>query len=162
MQHHLRVDATIEIVTPDIEIEPGLLESVVAQVLLNEDQSGHWEVGIRITTNAELQELNRTYRGIDAPTDVLSFGSDDADDDLIMPEELEDEPQYLGDLAISYERVCSQAEDYGHSVRRELCYLVAHGTLHLLGYDHETPEEREEMRVREETALNELGLTRDA
>ena len=160
MQNHLRVDATIEVIVPTQSISPGMLESVVAQVLINEERSGRWEIGIRITDDAELQSLNRSYRGIDAPTDVLSFA--DAPQDFVLPEELQTEPQYLGDLAISFERVTEQAQAYNHSVQRELCYLVAHGTLHLLGYDHETDAEREHMRQREEAVLEALGITRDS
>lgn len=162
MNQHLRVDALIEVAISETVPALGVLESVVAQVLLNEGVSGDWELGIRITDDAELHELNRTYRGVDAPTDVLSFGDDDAESEFVTPEELDGGPQYLGDLALSYERVIAQAAEYGHSTRRELCYLVAHGTLHLLGYDHETEEERQEMRVREEAALEALGLTREA
>lgn len=201
---HLRVDASIEVLTPEAVPALGILESVVAQVLLNEDMSGAWEIGIRITDDAELNELNRAYRAVDAPTDVLSFGdydplpddddddTDDADDDdddsfdaanaaddadaeSDADDDADDDadaaataggpssgPRYLGDLAISYERVVAQAAEYGHSVRRELCYLVAHGTLHLLGFDHETEAERAAMREREEAALDNLGITRDA
>jgi probable rRNA maturation factor len=163
MSNHLRVDALIEVVVSEPVPALGVLESVVAHVLLDESMMGHWELGIRITNDAELHELNRTYRGVDAPTDVLSFGGDDDDDsDFVTPEELDDEPRYLGDLALSYERVVAQAAEYGHSVRRELCYLVAHGTLHLLGYDHETDDERQVMRVKEEAAIEALGLTREA
>src|SRR5687768_3022028 len=120
MSQHLRVEALIEVAIPESVPALGVLESVVAQVLLNEGVSGEWELGIRITTDAELHELNRTYRGVDAPTDVLSFGDEDDDEsEFVTPEELDEGPQYLGDLALSYERVVSQAAEYGHSTRRE-------------------------------------------
>ena len=70
------------------------------------------------------------------------------------------EPRHLGDVLISYERARAQAAAYGHSVERELCYLLAHGVLHLLGYDHRRPKERRAMREREEAALRPLGLAR--
>ncbi len=160
MTNHLRVEAAIEwVVAAEVPIS-GMIESIIAQILLNEGLNGIWEIGIRITDDAELQELNRAYRGIDAPTDVLSFG--EYEDDEFTAPEAAGEARYLGDLAISFDRVMAQAIEYGHSVRRELCYLVAHGTLHLLGYDHETEEERAAMREREEGALNDLGITRES
>jgi probable rRNA maturation factor len=169
----LELTAHIEVVPTDLALDTSLLEQVVTQVLADEGQTGTWEIGIRITNDQELHELNRQYRGVDRPTDVLSFGEyEDDDDDFIVPDGVydddefddpeADEAAYLGDLAISYERVLAQAQEYAHSSRRELCYLVAHGTLHLLGYDHETDEEREDMRQREEKALSTLGITREA
>ena len=100
------------------------------------------------------------YRGVDAPTDVLSFGDDDADDGpaFVRPPGT---PRYLGDLAISYERAVAQAAEYGHSRERELAYLAVHGVLHLLGYDHERgPEDAAAMRAREEAVMIQIGLPR--
>lgn len=177
-----------EIATLDetLVVDQALIERVVYQILHNEGQTGAWEIGIRITDDAELHSLNRQFRGKDAPTDVLSFGGYDEaweDDEIEIINDDEFEPfdhdlgdeiekwevappdevaEYLGDLAISYDRVIAQAAEYGHSRRRELCYLVAHGTLHLLGYDHENDADREAMRQREEAALNEVGITREA
>ncbi|HEY1014458.1 MAG TPA: rRNA maturation RNase YbeY [Herpetosiphonaceae bacterium] len=186
MSEPLRVAVSVEITVPGAELDTSLLEQVVAQVLADEQAAGAWELAIRITTDEELHELNRSYRGVDAPTDVLSFGDydddglvyeddedgdgDESGDDLIEPEldgagdggDEDGDARYLGDLAISYPRVVAQAAEYGHSRRRELCYLVAHGALHLLGFDHETEEEAAAMRQREEAALSKLGITRDA
>ena len=92
-----------------------------------------------VTDDAEIRELNRTYRGIDAPTDVLSFG---AGEDPYRPE---GEPLYLGDIIISYPRCSQQAHEYGHSVWQELSLLAIHGVLHLLGYDHATEQDEQEM-----------------
>ncbi|MBI3941660.1 MAG: rRNA maturation RNase YbeY [Chloroflexi bacterium] len=94
------------------------------------------EMGIAITGDAEIQALNRDYRGQDSPTDILSF-SMQSEDDLSLPA---GQPFYLGDLIISYPRVESQAAQLGHTPEAELYFLVLHGLLHLVGYDDETEE----------------------
>lgn len=134
-----------------------LVERAITATLRAEGTSGPLEVGVLLANNQRLHELNRTYRGVDAPTDVLSF-ADDADGSFVGQP---DGPRYLGDIAISYERVLEQAAEYGHSPARELAYLAAHGTLHLLGYDHEQgADEAAAMRAREEAAMAVLGLSR--
>src|SRR5207245_3084599 len=114
---------------------------------------------------AALNTLNRDYRGVDAPTDVLSFAAEeDAPADAARPAFVlpPDIPRYLGDIAISYEHVVAQAAEYGHSRERELAYLTAHGVLHLLGYDHQLgAAEEAAMRSREEAAMERLGLRRE-
>jgi probable rRNA maturation factor len=109
--------------------------------------------------NEYIRELNRDYRGLDQPTDVLSFAIQEGADEEIgpMPEGV---PELLGDIFISVERTIEQAESYGHSVERELCYLAVHGLLHLLGYDHQEPEETAAMRQQEERVLAEFTLVR--
>lgn len=117
------------------------------------------EMSVLVASDITLHELNRTYRSVDAPTDVLSFPAESADTEVFVA--MPDAPRYLGDIALSYERVVAQAAEYGHSVQRELAYLVAHGTLHLLGYDHEQgPDEATTMRILEEAAMAALGLAR--
>jgi probable rRNA maturation factor len=139
-------------------VDEALLEQTVRAVLAQEGIKGVVEVSLLITDDAELHDLNRTYRGVDRPTDVLSFADNDAPESFIMPPGM---PRYLGDIAISYERVVEQAADYGHSPQRELAYLVTHGMLHLLGYDHEQGEAEEAaMRVLEERVMTVLGLPR--
>lgn len=154
--------------TIDIQIDPqfesradaALLERAVAAVLEAEGRRTPLEVSVLITDDAELHRLNREYRGIDAPTDVLSFAAD-ADDGPMFAQP-PGMPRYLGDLAISYERVLAQAAEYGHSQARELAFLAVHGTLHLLGYDHERgSEDAAVMRGREEAIMQILGLPRD-
>jgi probable rRNA maturation factor len=140
------------------ELDLTLAQRAIAAVLLAEATVGPLEVGVLITDDAHIQALNRDYRGVDAPTDVLSFGDDGPESGFVSQPE---GPRYLGDIAISYERVLAQAADYGHSPARELAYLAAHGALHLLGYDHERgPADAAAMRVREEAAMAELGLAR--
>src|SRR5699024_4127387 len=98
----------------------------------------NFEVSISFVDNKRIRELNLEYRGVDAPTDVLSFPQYD-EEDLILPEGF---PVILGDIIISLERALEQAEDFGHSLEREVVYLSIHGFFHLLGYDHETEEEQ--------------------
>jgi len=139
-------------------VDGALLEQTVKAVLAQEGVKGVVEVSLLITDDAELHDLNRTYRGVDAPTDVLSFADDDAPGSFILPPGM---PRYLGDISISSERVRAQAADYGHSPQRELAYLVTHGMLHLLGYDHEQGEaEAAAMRGLEEQVMTVLGLPR--
>lgn len=144
-------------------IEAELIERAVDAVLAVEKVTDEIDVSVLVADDATLHQLNRDYRGVDAPTDVLSFGDDPSEDDspatpfVYAP----GEPRYLGDIAISYDRVLAQADDYGHSPQRELAYLTAHGVLHLLGYDHERgPEDAAAMRAREEAAMERLGLPR--
>jgi probable rRNA maturation factor len=143
-------------------VDVALIERTAAAVLAHEGISEPVEIGVLVTDDAELHTLNRDYRGVDAPTDVLSFGGEPehADDSPFVS--APDAPRYLGDIALSYERVLAQAQEYGHTPQRELAYLVAHGVLHLLGYDHEAgPDEAATMRVLEEAIMRELGLGRD-
>ena len=126
------------------------------------------QVNLVLTDNSGIHEVNRQFRGIDAPTDVLSFPmipfETPADYQILDQDEsffaLDTEELLLGDIMISAERVISQAEDYGHSIKREFCFLVAHSMLHLLGYDHMVPEEAAIMEQKQEEALEKLGITR--
>lgn len=145
-------------------VDGALIERAIAAVLAGEGIAEAIELSVLVTSDAALHELNRTYRNVDAPTDVLSFASEedapDAPHAFVRPP---DTPRYLGDIAISYERVLAQAAEYGHSADRELAYLTAHGVLHLLGYDHERgAEDAAAMRAREEAAMDRLGLHREA
>ena len=141
------------------EVDSAALVHLVGHVLRGEGVAEPTEVSIWITNEDELHTLNRTYREVDAATDVLSFGeAPDADTSFVRAP---DQPRYLGDLAISFPHVVRQAAEYGHSRQRELSYLVTHGLLHLLGYDHEQPAEAQVMRGREEALLGALGITRE-
>ena len=127
------------------------------------------EVSVILTDNEGIREINRDYRQIDAPTDVLSFPMvdfekesdfshvEDAAEDYFDPETGE---LVLGDIIISVEKVIEQAEKYGHSQERELAFLVAHSMLHLCGYDHMADEERLEMEQRQREILETRGYTR--
>lgn len=105
------------------------------------------ELSILIAGDSKLRRLNRQYRDIDRPTDVLSFAQDSVHDPSGIP-------CVLGDVVVSADRAVRQARDAGHSLRDELMLLVAHGILHLLGYDHQTPADESEMRAAEQAALD--------
>ncbi|HHY37231.1 MAG TPA: rRNA maturation RNase YbeY [Firmicutes bacterium] len=133
-----------------------LLEQAVEEVLKSEGYPLEAEVGIALVDDEAIRKYNKIYRGIDSPTDVLSFPQWEGDGPYATPA-----GEYLlGDILISLERAALQAEEYGHSLTREVTYLVVHGLYHLLGYDHETPEQKEAMRAREEMTLARLGLER--
>ena len=116
------------------------------------------EVSVTLTDNAYIHTLNREYRGIDRPTDVLSFALNESEEP-----DVEDGPDVnvLGDLVISVERAKEQAADYGHSVKREIAFLTVHGMLHLLGYDHMEEEDRIEMEAEQRFVMEKLGIPRE-
>ncbi|WP_298706312.1 rRNA maturation RNase YbeY [uncultured Veillonella sp.] len=113
------------------------------------------ELSVLLCDNAYIHKLNKEYRQIDRPTDVLSFALNEGEDNGEL------ESHLLGDLIISLERTAEQAEEYGHPFERELAYLTVHGCLHILGYDHMTEEDKKEMRTEEEFVLGNLGYVRE-
>ena len=127
-------------------------------------------VDVVLTDDEDIHEVNKETRNIDKATDVLSFPNCffDAPGDFSNIEEQEDcfHPDtgelMLGDIMISVEHVFAQAKEYGHSVRRELAFLVAHSMLHLMGYDHMEEDERRVMEERQEAILERIGITRDS
>ena len=108
---------------------------------------------IIIVDNKYIHELNKQYRGIDRPTDVISFALEDFCD-------IKSDVRVLGDIYISIDKVYEQAEEYGHSNLREICFLMIHGFLHLLGFDHMKEEEEKVMFSKQEEILNGFGITR--
>ncbi len=114
------------------------------------------EISVTFVDMEEIHQLNRDYREVDSPTDVLSFPQFDDLNDL--PEEGE---IALGDVVICKEKAEEQAEEFGHSFEREIIYLFVHSVLHLLGYDHMDEDEKKIMRRREEEVMTELGITRE-
>lgn len=118
------------------------------------------EVDVTIVDDEEIHELNRQYRGMDKPTDVLSFALDEGEED--EPELIGGPEEHLyGDIIISAETALRQAEEYGHGLEREMTYLAVHGMFHLLGYDHMTEEDKAEMRAKEEEALRAINLAEE-
>lgn len=117
------------------------------------------EVSLVLVDNDYIQELNLEYRRLDQPTDVLSFAFHEAVENILPPDD-ESIPDMLGDIYISVERAVEQAQSFGHSVEREICYLAVHGLLHLLGFDHQEPEETTRMRTEEEAIMAEFSLGR--
>lgn len=159
MEHLVEVTVAEELIAHfPADLDLTLVSQVITSVLRSEEVTAQVEVGVLITDDAHLHTLNREYRGVDAPTDVLSFADDGPPGAFVVHST---GPRYLGDIAISYQRVVAQAAEYGHSPARELAFLALHGTLHLLGYDHERgPEDAALMRAREEAVLAEIGLSR--
>ena len=119
------------------------------------------EVSITLTNDETIHELNRDYRGIDRPTDVLSFAFHESDEPEIITDDIDEAVDTLGDIIISVERAKIQAEDYGHSLRREIVFLTVHGMLHLLGYDHIEEEDRLEMEQEQNFVMLHLGIDRN-
>lgn len=118
------------------------------------------EVDITIVDDEEIHTLNRDYRNVDRPTDVLSFALDEGEEE--EPELLDGpEEHLLGDIIISAETAQRQGEEFGHGLEREIVYLAVHGLLHLLGYDHMTDEDKKVMRAKEEEALREIRLSEE-
>ena len=136
-----------------------LFNDVVKESLRYEEFDPECEVSLSIVSNDEIQEINKQFREIDAPTDVLSFPlltfEDGEQADVNENNEI-----MLGDIIISIDKAKAQAEEYGHGLRRELAFLTAHSMLHLMGYDHMEEEEQKEMFKKQDDILNNLGITR--
>lgn len=136
-------------------------QKILEQEGYSEEEAAKIEISLYFTNNEEIHALNKAYRGIDRPTDVLSFAMDetvDEGDSIAFSEE--QETHLLGDIIISTEKSDAQSEEYGHSKEREVLFLFSHGMLHLLGYDHQTPEEESVMLGKQEAVLQQLGFTR--
>ncbi len=142
---------------------------VVEAVLAAENCPYEVQVNLLLTDNEGIRGYNKEYRGIDEPTDVLSFPGlsfvQAADFSIALATEAtafdpESGELLLGDIIISVERLRSQAADYGHSLKRELAFLVAHSSFHLCGYDHQDPEEARLMEEKQERILHDLGIDR--
>ena len=150
------------------EAMEAMVAQVVEKVLAYEECEEDYEVSISFVGSEEMRSLNNEYRGIDKETDVLSFPMVEFMEEE-LEEELEEEDEdaeyideeiALGDIVISMKSVREQAEDYGHSINRELAFLLVHGMLHLLGYDHEDEASEKEMFDKQEAILQEMNLVR--
>lgn len=131
-----------------------LIKSSIRETLRYEQYERDCEVSVTLVDNKEIQKLNLAHRGIDKPTDVLSFPVFDDDFD-------DGEFAVLGDVVLSAERTAAQADEYGHSFEREIAFLTVHSILHLLGYDHETGKAQEsEMFAKQEEILDSMGISR--
>lgn len=135
---------------PYDEFYADTVRRAVEGTLEYEGVSYSCEVSVTFVDNERIRELNSEYRNIDRETDVLSFPTGDTGEGVT-----------LGDVVISLEKAKAQAEEYGHSLEREIAFLTVHSVLHLLGYDHETGEEDEkEMFCRQDEIMDKLGITR--
>lgn len=156
-------------VTYPFDVEQ-IVERVAKAVLEAEGCPYQVQLNVLLTDNEGIREFNREYRQIDRETDVLSFPNLEYDTpgnfrieegqeaDCFDPDSGE---LILGDIILSVDRIASQAEEYGHSLQRELAFLVAHSMLHLCGYDHMEPKEATVMEQKQEQILTSLGITRD-
>ncbi|MDF2948937.1 MAG: putative rRNA maturation factor [Sedimentibacter sp.] len=125
------------------------IEKAIETVLDSEDKQGDFEVSVSFVTNDEIKILNREYRNVDSETDVLSFPMDEDEFDGII---------LLGDIVLSTQKIIEQANDYEHSLEREMLYLTVHSMLHLVGYDHMNSEDKEEMRSKEKEIMKKLQI----
>lgn len=149
----------IEIITDGIEekIEyKEIIKEVLDKCFKEEELGKHITITVTLTNPENIRNINRKYRQIDNPTDVLSFP-------MYEKEEISEVKQQkyeviLGDIVISIPKVEEQAEEYGHSFKRELSYMVVHGFYHLMGFDHMKEEEKAEMREKEENILGKLNI----
>lgn len=153
------IDVTLDSINIT-ESHYDIIKKVIEEIYSIEKLSFDAYVSVIITDKEEIRQINLDERGIDSPTDVLSFPYLEYDENykLVTPLNKEDyDPEYnavcLGDMVICYDKILEQAEEYGHSEKRELSYLVAHSMYHLLGYDHITDELKKDMREKEENAL---------
>ncbi|MCP3030351.1 rRNA maturation RNase YbeY [Halobacillus sp. A1] len=135
-----------------------LVERII-QFSAKKEEVAESEISISFVDNKEIQELNRNYRQIDSPTDVISFPMQELGDGEVEVQN-EDLPVLLGDIVISVDKANEQAKEYDHSLEREFGFLALHGFLHLLGYDHKTEEDEKKMFARQEEILHEYGLQR--
>lgn len=146
------IDNRQEEISLDKDIDQ-LLEKAIYESLKVEGRDKNYEVSVSFVNNEEIRELNRNYRGVDSETDVLSFP---LEDDFGL------ELAFLGDIIISLERALEQAEDFGHSLERELVYLTVHSMFHLMGYDHLSEEDKSLMRGKEKQVMRNLNIFRDS
>ncbi len=146
-----KIEVTVQIEPPfEQQVNPVRIEDIVRRTLQAVGIAGPLEVSVVVSDDETLRELNQRFRGIDAPTDVLSFAEEPEKTGFILPP---DTPRYLGDIVISFPRVIAQAAEHGHSPAEELDLLVVHGCLHLVGYNDETEEGAQRMWAKQEEIL---------
>ena len=121
----------------------AVFSSLLKKTFTHLKVKNNYIIDVTIVDNKQIHSLNREYRNVDRPTDVISFAFLDDKEERIMDQE--DYPRSLGQIVISYEKAISQAKEYGHTITREMSFLFVHGLLHLLGYDHTKKEDEEVM-----------------
>lgn len=139
------------------------LSDIIVYAMKTEHFTGDYEVSLSVVSADQIRELNADFRQIDRITDVLSFPMYEREelDETEENREYEDYEVNIGDIVLCYDRAAEQAEEYGHSLKREICYLVTHSIFHLLGYDHMEEEEKQIMRTREEQVLSYFHILRE-
>jgi probable rRNA maturation factor len=152
----ITIDISIEIMDYDDLINEKKIKEYLESILNTEYKATKpVYLAILFTTNDVIRIINKDYRNKDEPTDVISFAYHETNDFDIGPYDT------LGDIVISLEKISEHAKEYNHSEERELYYVITHGILHLIGYDHMTEEDKKEMRKKEEYLLDKFGYTRD-
>jgi len=157
-----------------IEVSEALLDSIKEAILFTLNDQGvqlEAEISVLFVDNSAIREMNREYREIDRETDVLSFPMIEYEEGKTFqdqylnhkfgPEFFDGDALLLGDVVLSMEKASEQAREYGHTLKREICYLTVHSILHLLGYDHMTDEDKVKMREVEERILTALDIPRE-
>ena len=154
---------------PELDLNYTEIANLVTEGVLDYENCPYEsQVELLLTNNDEIQRINNEFRGIDRPTDVLSFPMIEYESPADFSSLEEDDSNYdpetgeliLGNIVISKEKVLAQAEEYGHSVKREFAFLIAHSMLHLLGYDHMEEDERLVMEEKQRSILANLGIER--
>ena len=163
VRHEVEIYGTL----PDAEMKAvsAMLRKAVRTTLAHEGVTEKTHVDIMLTDNAHIHEINLEQRGVDRPTDVLSFPMNELTAEAFDAAECMTDPSngriLLGDMVISLEQCRAQAEEFGHSAEREICYLAVHSVLHLLGYDHmDEGEQKAQMRRHEDAVMDKLKLSR--
>ena len=156
------MDITINVEPETLELDEEIKHEIIRAVETMGElyDAANCEVSITVTDDQRIHDLNRQYRGIDRPTDVLSFAFNESDEPEIIFDD-EDHIDTLGDIIVSIDRARAQAVEYGHSFKREIIFLIVHGMLHLLGYDHMEELERREMEAEQKFVMAELNIPRD-
>jgi|ETNmetMinimDraft_33_1059910.scaffolds.fasta_scaffold114857_1 probable rRNA maturation factor len=153
----MNFDIDIQIDEPFVnDIDKALLKKAARITLETKEGHDSFELSIVITDDDNIHRINKEYRGVDAPTDVISFALFEAQGSFVMPP---DDTRHLGEAIISYPRALNQAREQKHSIERELAWLVIHGVLHLLGYNHETDADRQTMQTIESEILNAIDCS---
>ena len=152
MSNNIQIFKQVDEEIKELDTVKKVLESAIEKEKLE-----NVSFNLIIVDNEYIHELNKTYRNIDRETDVITFALED-EDTVIIP----NEERILGDIYISIDKARKQAEEYGHSFLRELSFLAVHGFYHLLGYDHQTPEEEKVMFGKQEEVLEAYGIRRES
>lgn len=158
------LEFNIELGDFETDLSEEILQAVqkVGEYILEyENMEGDFEISLTFVDDEEIQNLNREYRQKDVPTDVLSFPMLEIEDFDNLEDLAQFGPILLGDIIISMPTAKNQAKEYGHSIKREIAFLVCHSILHLLGYDHIDEDERKEMEKMQTDIMNAVNITRD-
>ncbi len=160
------MDSILQIIYDDVDIAESedidkLLINVAKECFKQENiKENTFYISLTLTNNENIKKINSKFRNINKETDVLSFPMFEKKEIEKILESTSTHTEVLGDIIISIPKVTEQAKEYGHSFERELSYMLVHGFYHLMGYDHINSDEKEQMRIKEETVLSNLKIQR--